>query len=66
VAKEILEILAENKPTLVEQAMLVNDELIRCAILWHEQWHEALEEASRFYFQVLFDSNQYSIIINHL
>jgi len=19
--------------------------------LWHEQWHEALEEASRFYFQ---------------
>ena len=19
--------------------------------MWHEQWHEALEEASRFYFQ---------------
>jgi serine/threonine-protein kinase mTOR len=52
VAKEILEIVSENKKTLVEQAMLVNDELIRCAILWHEQWHEALEDASRFYFQV--------------
>ncbi|KAL7080367.1 hypothetical protein ACQ4LE_000271 [Meloidogyne hapla] len=51
VAKEILDIVAENKPLLVEQATLVNDELIRCAILWHEQWHEALEEASRFYFQ---------------
>ena len=51
VAKEILDIIAENKPILVEQATLVNDELIRCAILWHEQWHEALEEASRFYFQ---------------
>ncbi|KAF7639171.1 hypothetical protein Mgra_00001404 [Meloidogyne graminicola] len=51
VAKEILDIVAENKPILVEQATLVNDELIRCAILWHEQWHEALEEASRFYFQ---------------
>jgi len=24
--------------------------LIRVAILWHEQWHEGLEEASRLYF----------------
>jgi FKBP12-rapamycin complex-associated protein len=24
--------------------------LIRAAILWHEQWHEGLEEASKFYF----------------
>jgi FKBP12-rapamycin complex-associated protein len=34
-------------PRLVQQATLVSDELIRCAILWHEMWHEALEEASR-------------------
>lgn len=40
------------RPTFVKQAQLINDELIRCAILWHEQWHEALEDASRFYFQV--------------
>jgi hypothetical protein len=26
----------------------VSGELIRIAILWHEQWHEALEEASRW------------------
>ena len=26
---------------------MVSDELIRVAILWHEQWHEGLEEASR-------------------
>ena len=32
------------------QAALVSSELIRTAILWHEQWHTALEEASRFYF----------------
>lgn len=25
-------------------------ELIRVAILWHELWHEGLEEASRLYF----------------
>jgi FKBP12-rapamycin complex-associated protein len=29
---------------------MVSDELIRTAILWHEQWHEGLEEASRLYF----------------
>lgn len=28
----------------------VSHELIRIAILWHEMWHEALEEASRLYF----------------
>jgi FKBP12-rapamycin complex-associated protein len=32
------------------QALLVSHELIRVAILWHELWHEGLEEASRFYF----------------
>lgn len=52
VATEILMIMSESQPTLVEQARLVSDELIRCAILWHEQWHEALDDASRQYFQV--------------
>lgn len=28
----------------------MSDELIRVAILWHELWHEGLEEASRLYF----------------
>lgn len=28
----------------------VSEELIRVAILWHEMWHEGLEEASRLYF----------------
>lgn len=32
------------------QAQLVSKELIRVAILWHESWHEGLEEASRLYF----------------
>jgi FKBP12-rapamycin complex-associated protein len=36
--------------SLVEQALMVSRELIRVAILWHEQWHEGLEEASRLYF----------------
>lgn len=29
---------------------MVSQELIRIAILWHEMWHEGLEEASRLYF----------------
>jgi FKBP12-rapamycin complex-associated protein len=32
------------------QALIVSQELIRVAILWHEMWHEGLEEASRLYF----------------
>lgn len=28
----------------------MSHELIRVAILWHELWHEGLEEASRLYF----------------
>jgi phosphatidylinositol kinase/protein kinase (PI-3 family) len=29
---------------------MVSKELIRIAILWHEIWYDALEEASRQYF----------------
>jgi len=36
--------------SLVEAALLVSKELIRVAILWHDMWHEGLEEASRLYF----------------
>jgi len=36
--------------SLVDAALLVSKELIRVAILWHEMWHEGLEEASRLYF----------------
>ncbi|CAD5206660.1 unnamed protein product [Bursaphelenchus okinawaensis] len=51
VASDILKIIAEDRPTFIDQACLLNDELIRCAILWHEMWHGTLEEASRLYFQ---------------
>ena len=42
--------MQSHSPRLVEQADLVSHELIRIAVLWHEQWHEGLEEASRLYF----------------
>ena len=35
---------------MIIKALLVSHELIRVAILWHELWHEGLEEASRLYF----------------
>ena len=34
----------------MQEAKLLSHELIRVAILWHEQWYEALEEASSRYF----------------
>ena len=49
-ATRIMEALRQHSPKLVEQAGLVSHELIRIAVLWHEQWHEGLEEASRLYF----------------
>ncbi|KAI9215748.1 FAT domain-containing protein, partial [Blastocladiella britannica] len=49
-ALAILDKMRMYRADLVEQGLLVSQELIRVAILWHEQWHEALEEASRLYF----------------
>ncbi|KAG0064947.1 phosphatidylinositol kinase- protein kinase tor1 [Linnemannia elongata] len=49
-ALAIMEKMRIHSPLLVEQALLVSQELIRVAILWHEMWHEGLEEASRLYF----------------
>ena len=49
-AMGIMDTMREHSPVLVEQALLVSNELIRIAILWHEMWHEGLEEASRLYF----------------
>lgn len=47
---KILEGMKEHSSNLVAQAQLVSEELIRVAILWHELWHEGLEEASKIYF----------------
>lgn len=46
-AMAVVDAVRQHSATLVEQAQLVSQELIRMAILWHEMWHEALEEASR-------------------
>ncbi|KAJ7823024.1 phosphatidylinositol 3-kinase [Mycena leptocephala] len=49
-AHKIMSIIKEHSCNIVEQAEIVSAELIRVAILWHERWHEGLEEASRLYF----------------
>ncbi|KAJ6794172.1 serine/threonine-protein kinase TOR [Iris pallida] len=49
-AQEVVDKIRQHSGVLVDQAQLVSKELIRVAILWHEMWHEALEEASRLYF----------------
>ncbi|KAG6793064.1 hypothetical protein POTOM_002248 [Populus tomentosa] len=49
-AEEVVNKVRKHSGVLVDQAQLVSTELIRVAILWHEMWHEGLEEASRLYF----------------
>jgi len=46
-AVSVLKTMQQHSANLVSQAELVSSELIRVAILWHEMWHERLEEASR-------------------
>ncbi|CAM9429783.1 unnamed protein product, partial [Ectocarpus sp. 8 AP-2014] len=50
-AEKLMQHMVLNSNFLVKarEALLVSTELIRVAILWHEQWHEGLEEASRLY-----------------
>ncbi|CDK26792.1 unnamed protein product [Kuraishia capsulata CBS 1993] len=49
-ALTIIEKMRAHSSTLVDQAELVSNELIRVAVLWHEMWYEGLEDASRAYF----------------
>lgn len=49
-ALSIMNKMRDHSASLVEQAVLVSQELIRVAILWHELWHEGLEEASRLFY----------------
>ncbi|KAL3477332.1 armadillo-type protein [Aspergillus californicus] len=49
-ASNIIESMRQHSAKLINQADLVSHELIRVAVLWHELWHEGLEEASRLYF----------------
>lgn len=49
-AQSIIDKMFSHFPILVQQGELVSNELIRIAVLWHEQWYEGLEEASRQYF----------------
>lgn len=49
-ALNTLERMRDHSATLVDQGIMVSQELMRVAILWHEMWHECLEEASRLYF----------------
>lgn len=49
-ALSIIEKMKMHSPTLVDQAELVSNELIRVAVLWHELWYEGLEDASRQFF----------------
>lgn len=47
-ANQILKTMCSHSQNLVTQAAIISEELIRVAILWHDQWFIALDEASRY------------------
>ena len=49
-AEGLMQSLRKHSGALIDQALMVSHELVRVAILWQEEWHESLEEASRQYF----------------
>ena len=50
-AKKLLDLMTEHTPQVVQEGVMFSNELIRIAISWNEQWHEALEKASSKWFQ---------------
>ena len=50
IAEGLINTLRQHSPSLIDQFLTVSNELVRVAILWAEDWHECLEEASRQYY----------------
>lgn len=49
-AANLLAVIAAQNPILVEESKMVSEQLIRVSILSTEEWHETLEQASRYYY----------------
>lgn len=49
-ALQVMKVMQQDFPVIVNEALVVSRELIRIAVLWNEMWHEGLEEACRLYF----------------
>jgi FKBP12-rapamycin complex-associated protein len=47
-ANRVLDNMREHSHTLVQQAMIVSEELIRISILWDEIWYEGLETVGKY------------------
>ena len=62
VAVSITAKMRDHAAVIVDQAELVSTELIRAAILWHEIWSDALEEASKCYFADINISGMFEIL----
>ncbi|KAJ3072072.1 phosphatidylinositol kinase- protein kinase tor1 [Podochytrium sp. JEL0797] len=46
----ILDRMKPHSNALVEQVLLVSQELLRVAVLWHETWYNGIEDASKCYY----------------
>lgn len=61
-AESIIEKMRIHSSNLVDQAELVSHELIRIAVLWHEQWYEGLDDASRLFYAEHNTEKMYAVL----
>lgn len=61
-AKQLLEKLKTTQKTLIDQATTISTEMNRSAIVLSEMWYEAIEEASRIYFNRLDGKAMYNYL----
>ena len=50
-AELILDEMKKTMKNLINECSIIIEELNRCALLLHEEWSEAIEEAAKMYFQ---------------
>ena len=63
-AEKVLNSMREHSNNLVNQALMVNEELIRISILWHEMWNKGLEEACILFYHANNENTMIKILDN--
>ena len=50
-AELILDEMKKTMTNLIDECSIIIEELNRCALLLHEEWSEAIDQAAKMYFQ---------------
>ena len=64
-AEIILDEMKKTIKNLIKECSMIIEELNRCALLLHEEWGEAIEEAAKMYFQSNDIEVRYIVIVGN-